>query len=457
MFALFQSMEEALAYLEQKSRNGEPDHNAMAMMDNIIQAFSTILDLEQTNNINLDDVYKTKFYDLLILIPESIDHKDIESFQHNIACIIEAFSAMKRHMQNHNMYKLVLYGQDQVFLELINYGLAEVTSFNSLSAFDPLQCDYLILLEQLEPEHVSLMDRSKIFNFAAHANYNIGWEFYQYYYKYLDSNKNFEGLITGLSYLEKGISEKHLDKDFFNFAGPGQDLFYDYQVFQYVLHQEEQARYLKYVIIGLAYYSFHYDMSLSSPRERTNYYYPIFGEFHHYPKAEVMKSFYHTHLEIGTEILEDDYLRKYFELTKEPLLNKVAEIRKYELDSRLLSGEQKFEVKLSARKELTKYYPLTVKENQQILKQMLDLAVKFEIKPILLICPTAKIYSENLPQKVKEEFLGIISDLKIDYQFQFLDLFDSSLFQDSDFFNPSHLNDHGAMKLSKLLNELIEW
>lgn len=457
LFELLQSMEEAFKYAEHKSEQGQIDQNIIDIFDQIIKGFSAILDMEQAGEINLDYVNKIKFHNLLTRIIPCIHNGDLLGYQNAFSRLFEVFNELKCEIKEQNKYKIAIYGEDEDFHSLLNYDVVEVTNYYSRSEFNPGEYDYLILLEELSDEHKLIVDRSKLVNFKAHVNINIGWEFYQHYYDYFDSEKDFEGIITGLSYAEKGISTKDLGKSFFNFAGPGQDLFYDYRILQYVLEHKEQSRHLKYVIIGLAYYSFNYDMSLSTPKERANYYYPIFGTFHNYPRAEVMKKFYQNHLEVGKEILAEDYLRKYFELKKEPIHSKIAHVKNSQFNSMSLSKEQALEVKLSAQKELNKNHPITVEENKRILISILDLTVKFNLKPILLVCPTAKIYYQNLSQKTKTEFMNIIMSLDKSYKLQFLNLFDSPLFKDSDFFNPSHLNYRGAAKLSKMLNQLIKW
>jgi hypothetical protein len=456
LFELLQSMEEAFNYINQKSNEYKfPDHNVIGIFEIIVNAFKAILDIEPITEININHCYKVEFHDCLEKILNNINENDIDNYNSNLLKINKIFQSIKMEAEKYK-YRIAVYGQDAVFFDLVNSNVVDVFKFNPIEHSDK-DFDYLVLLEEMNENFKSVIDQKKIFNFKAHINLNIGWEFYQYYYDYLDSDKEFEGLITGLSYFEKGISTKDLCKRFQNFAGPGQDLFYDYQVMKFVLDNQTNNKNLKYAIIGLSYYSFHYDMSLSTPKERTNYYYPIFGTFHNYQRAEIMKKFYENHYELGTEFLVKDYIRRYFELKKEPIQKQIHQIRNSKFNSSLLKKEQIANIKASAIKELTKNYPKTYKENIEILKEILKLANKHKIKPILLICPTSKIYFKNLNPKDEKEFLDLILDLKKIYKFQFIDLFKSPLFSESDFFNPSHLNFSGATKLSKLLNKSIEW
>ncbi|WP_017810406.1 hypothetical protein [Clostridium saccharoperbutylacetonicum] len=58
---------------------------------------------------------------------------------------------------------------------------------------------------------------------------------------------------------------------------------------------------------------------------------------------------------------------------------------------------------------------------------------------------------------MKEEFYSIINKVKEQYSFQFLDYFNNKLFEDSDFYDVSHLNEIGAEKFTRILNKDIIW
>ena len=79
------------------------------------------------------------------------------------------------------------------------------------------------------------------------------------------------------------------------------------------------------------------------------------------------------------------------------------------------------------------------------------------MKPILVVFPTAKYYFEKFDKDIKDYFYQIINEVKNIYDFQFFDFFRSDLFDIEDFNDADHLNKKGAEKMTKLLDDLINW
>lgn len=113
--------------------------------------------------------------------------------------------------------------------------------------------------------------------------------------------------------------------------------------------------------------------------------------------------------------------------------------------------------KAQAELDCNKNYPKTVVENTKILKDYLELLMTNNIKPIIVVCPVTKYYSKYFSVRIKEEFLEIINKLQRDYNFQYIDYFESELFDDSLFYDVSHLTFEGGEKFTMLLNEEILW
>ncbi len=98
------------------------------------------------------------------------------------------------------------------------------------------------------------------------------------------------------------------------------------------------------------------------------------------------------------------------------------------------------------------------KENILIFEKYLKTLRDYNIKPIIVICPTSKYYYkyfENGYQKNK--FYKIIEKFEKSYDFQVIDYFNSDLFEDNDFWDYGHLNGKGAEKFTGILNNEIEW
>ncbi len=124
-------------------------------------------------------------------------------------------------------------------------------------------------------------------------------EGFDYKIKELISKKSIELIITGLSYAEVGIKSKLLKKQSINFALSSQDLFYDYKIARYLLNYSEIKNSIKYLIMGLSYYSFDYDISKSIAKYRTHRYLDYIEDTHNNNDKigiDITKSFYEKRL-----------------------------------------------------------------------------------------------------------------------------------------------------------------
>lgn len=71
----------------------------------------------------------------------------------------------------------------------------------------------------------------------------------------------FEMFATGMSYTEHGIDPRRFTKKLFNFGRGTQDLYYDNKVVNFAILCVEGHRKLRYALIGLSMYTFHFDQS----------------------------------------------------------------------------------------------------------------------------------------------------------------------------------------------------
>ena len=124
-----------------------------------------------------------------------------------------------------------------------------------------------------------------------------------------------------------------------------------------------------------------------------------------------------------------------------------------EVQSKIVISEEAG--KRQAQIDGNKNYPKTVQENINILKEYLNLLKNENIKPIIIICPVTKYYSDYFPQRLKNEFLSIINKLQNEYEFEIIDCFESSDYNESDFYDVSRLNEKGAFKFAKYLEDVM--
>lgn len=258
-----------------------------------------------------------------------------------------------------------------------------------------------------------------------------------------------ETLITGISYAQLGIKAEKLKNKAFNFALVSQDLFYDYNIIKYLLKRKSEAvKNFKYAIIGLSYFSFQYDLSKSANNERVFKYYNILKDKHNYEDYKFKSEYseFLKKLNLYDKIIDLDKLKKF--------------VKKFmhEFDDNIMVMSESCEdAKKRAIKEANKNYPDTLKENKLIFDSYLRMLTQLHIKSIVVVLPTCKFYYENFSAQMKRGFYDIIEEFKLEYDFQFLDYFNCSLFDNKDFADCTHLNFIGAEKMTRILNNNIKW
>ncbi|AJE52138.1 hypothetical protein [Paenibacillus polymyxa] len=135
--------------------------------------------------------------------------------------------------------------------------------------------DEVISYKKLVQELIGLIG-----NFVSRKYYSN----YDYYYlsKNMKKNTDSEILAVGPSYSMFGLSERGFGKSVLNLSLASQDLYYSHKIVKEAL---KYSRNIKYCIIGMSYYSFHFDLSRSKKEaeKRINkVYYPIFKDSHHF-------------------------------------------------------------------------------------------------------------------------------------------------------------------------------
>lgn len=258
-----------------------------------------------------------------------------------------------------------------------------------------------------------------------------------------DDLEKYEVIATGLSYTDYALSAGGCIKKLVNFANPSQDLFYDYNIVKFIINNNHKKIInLKYVIIGLCYYSFEYDMSLSAMKYKVPIYYDAIGISRNFPSIENFLKKIKVNINIAKEILKLDSngfpsVNWYSDVENKIIINEEAGRKQAYLDCK-------------------KKYPKTVKENIIILQDYLDLLRENFITPIIIVSPVSKYYSKYFSKELRKKFYCIIKEITNKYNVKFIDFFDAQEFNNEDFYDVSHLNWNGSNKFIKLLNDLIK-
>lgn len=251
----------------------------------------------------------------------------------------------------------------------------------------------------------------------------------------------FEIFATGISTVEKGIDPAKFKRKLFNFGRGSQDLYYNFQVAKFAVACS--ANKLRYALIGLAPYSFHYDLSSTVKfKYMMLQYFIAFKDLHNFfVPVEVYENFFRK------EYLATQVSLKGFNVNVPYGANsKLVKAMINPLDS--LSGIHTWE---------GKYYPKTRNENIKILDDYLRLCEENNIRPIMFRVPVTEKYIQSFNKQLLEEFDTLVAQACQKYSSAiFVDSWKWSGLTYADFHDHEHLNTHGAAKFSAYLNEFIE-
>lgn len=308
-----------------------------------------------------------------------------------------------------------------------------------------LRYDYLIATDG----ETQLPSDKSIINLDNFVSNHYNFEIYRALASLQTIDQSIRCFVTGLSYAEVGIDVNELPFSSINLAASSQDLFYDFQLAKYMFSTSEFASNIRYALIGLAYYSFQYDLSKSSVGSRSLMYYPFLRTLHHFQADRNLDELRKFEEQIAG-IFRRDYLTELFNVLRK---------RDESWWPRMVNGrlnERKIEeAKEQAEEDSKKDYPLTVQENIRILTDYIEVLKIRDIEPILVVCPTRKYYNEFLSSRIKNEFHQITHYICETYDVHLIDYFDSGLFGDDDFYDPTHLSMHGAKRFTKMLRDQL--
>ncbi|MDD7794389.1 nucleoside-diphosphate sugar epimerase/dehydratase [Clostridium sp. 'White wine YQ'] len=340
-------------------------------------------------------------------------------------CRIVAFISDNSELQGKYINDIPIHKRDEI--PLINY-------------------EYLIITDYFNCN----LENKIIVNINDYIKYHYDYEVFRAYSSYFNCTKPLDGFITGISYAEVGIDTAQLSYDAINVAVSSQDLFYDYQWAKMILNNQDIGADVRFAIIGMSYYSFEYDLSKSSLKDRVYKYYPFFRESRNHTVPQEIIDNYVKFEQASSEIFKKDYNSTFYNLLKA-----INESSWNNNVSNVMNKEKIEKDKTVIERDCNKDYPETVVENTKILREYILLLKSKKIKPIIVICPTSKVYYTNFSERIKEEYKSIMNKMKDEFDVEILDYFDSTDFLDEDFYHISHLNKNGAIKFTKLLNDRL--
>ena len=253
----------------------------------------------------------------------------------------------------------------------------------------------------------------------------------------------FDMFATGLSYAEVGLDVTRFKRKLFNFAHSSQDLYYNLQVAKFAVSCAPPGK-IRYALINLAPYSFHYDLSQADNLQFLMLHYLLaFDDLHNFrlSAAEYRKFLREKYLSMRLPLEPFDVNNPFY--VKSSL--------------RFMTPESKLRALKSRKKVGRKNFPATRAENVKILDEYLTLCEQNSIRPIIFLTPMSELYMKHYPNKNMNEFRFLVNQACRKHSSAiFIDGWEiDNLMTDKDFYDYGHMNIQGAAKFSMFLSEFI--
>ena len=276
---------------------------------------------------------------------------------------------------------------------------------------------------------------SKIINFELSEQINQTW---LANLRYIEE-RGADFFATGNEYTQNGLNlnlipcvreDKAIAKGGVNLADAYQDLRQSYLTAKHVFNHVAPGS-IKFVLIGLAPDSFHYDNAKDFPHCAKNLQY-----------VSALNAETNIHDNILRDLVSDDF-KKIFATTAEQVdLNFDAEKSSHARNFSLKAVVDWIDDKKSLPTD-------SVKSNVQILKDYIELCLVNGAKPIGIVFPFAPVVRKNYDAELLASFREMIHQLEDDYDFMCVDWF-SHLNYDC-FCDTTHLNSTGNLIINAVI------
>jgi DltD protein len=256
-------------------------------------------------------------------------------------------------------------------------------------------------------------------------------------------------LVLGSSQVLNAVNPTFLDKKAFNLANTSQSYYYDINLTERYLDKMLQ---LKTICVGVAYFSFFSQMEDLDEEWRTFYYDYFWGISCPHTEGGIDARKYSLIALYGnwTTI---KYASKNWKINEAPLLKSNGFMPKDTVsfygeinDS---TGHGRFLVHQNEKREGRR------KEIENDLSQFVEKLHQRNIKVVFFSTPLYKTYSQYLNKTELTENTQFIESLCTKYNFKYWNFSNDSRFLITDFANNDHLNERGAEKFSRILNDLM--
>lgn len=252
-----------------------------------------------------------------------------------------------------------------------------------------------------------------------------------------------ENLILGSSHTYKGIKPDYFLPNSFNLAYSSQSLMFDKIILEKYINDLKN---LKRVIIPISYFSLRKDIDLDEKSVRKYDYYR-----YHDIDLDIIE-FYEIE---KYSIIVNKGFKKSFKVVKDYLISDKNLITCDSLGWEITHGKRKKINFADDAKKYIGYHTQGIDDysfNLQVLSEIERLLAAKGIKMILITTPVTSYYNELLDSTELEKIAIAINDFaKSNPNVEYHDYLQEPSFVIEEFYDSNHLNEAGAIKLSKIL------
>ena len=255
-----------------------------------------------------------------------------------------------------------------------------------------------------------------------------------------------EILITGTSHAQSGVAPQVLALPALNMGYGSQSLHYDTQlVSKYV----DSMPNLKLVIFGISYHSLEYRLANSIERWRSGFYNQVYA----IPGEDDEQEFKLTNYSYIALFTPKDAVR----IASGGFLGAAETEAKRNLAPTILTQGDVSERYggIRVRSHESEMRQVDLPSNVAALERVCVLLKRRNVSVVFITVPTHHTYYDQLNGSTYQRMQETIKQISAKYGAPYLNYLRDDRFMDEDFINSDHLNERGAEKLSRILNEEV--
>jgi len=271
---------------------------------------------------------------------------------------------------------------------------------------------------------------------------------YSFKNEWLTNKVNFVKILSlGSSHSFYGIEPKCFSENAFNAAHVSQSIKYDHFIFSKFFDEMDS---LKVLILPISYFSmFSFGPENGIEDWRVKYYSIYYGcKYHRFEPKYNLETYNGLHLE--------DVECSIHGKANHRTCNDLGKGTTYALENRAENWEESGSLAAKRHTE-TKIDTVILAKNKMMVEEMINKCGQKKVFVVILTMPAYHTYTENLDRKQLDLMIECCEYFEKRYDnVYYLNLLVDERFQPNDFFDADHLNEYGAEKLSRILDDYCD-